>query len=529
MEAQGFGTEQPLAQSQTDIDALYQRSLLNFQDGNWQDAIGGFEEVLRLVPDHAEARAFLEEALMKASLDQQKPKPKRFRFEGRIKRVAQIAAVVCLVAAVIAAGYWAYDRVIGPRQDEQQEEARRAQLLEQAYTSMEERDYASAEKAFRELLAADPTHQMAKDGLAQIAKQVALAESYSQAQEAIAREDWPEAERILDGIAATDPSYRDVRDKQDSVQEQQQLALEFDQAEQAYKAAAWQQAITAYEAVQDLNSTYNKQTVTERLFESYINQGKHLVESTGGESQAVHEAQTLYSKSLVMRPLDAQALREMALADKYLAAQSLLAAGDTEGATAELQWVYQTQPDYAAGNAAALLESAGGMDETASQPVETPPAETATSDLPVPPLPQGTFEEQYEYLIAQGDDAMAIGDYAQAGALYVQAASSAVHGGTEAALWLFDAYAKAGAASARSGDYETAVEQAKTAIDIMTNSAIAIPSSAYSGYIEQGEQYADAGDYQTALATYEMALRALGQKHDTAGSCGEWSLLPCGG
>ncbi|HUT16449.1 MAG TPA: hypothetical protein VMY98_09430 [Anaerolineae bacterium] len=529
MEAQDFSIEQPMAQSQTDIDVLYQRSLLNFQDGKWQDAIGGFEEVLRLVPDHAEARAFLEEALMKASLDEHKPKPKRFRFEGRVKRVAQIAAVVCLVAAMIAAGYWAYDRVIGPRRAMQAEEARRAQLLEQAYTSMEERDYASAEKAFRELLTADPTHQKAKEGLAEIEKQVALAESYALAQAAIAREDWHEAQRILDSIAATDPSYRDVRDKQASVQEQQQLAQEFDQAEQAYDAAEWQQAIAAYEAVQDLDSTYNKQTVTERLFESYINQGMHLVESTGGESEAVHEAQKLYSKSLVMRPLDAQALREMALADKYLAAQSLLSAGDTEGATAELQWVYQTEPGYAAGNAAALLESAGGMEETATQPVETPPAETATSDLPVRPLPQGTFEEQYEYLIAQGDDAMATGGYAEAGELYIQAASIAVHGGTEAALWLFDAYSKAGSASARSGDYETAVERAKTAVDIMAQSAIAIPSSAYAGYVEQGDKYADSGDYQSALATYEMALRALGQKHDTAGSCGDWSLLPCGG
>ena len=124
---------------------------------------------------------------------------------------------------------------------------------------------------------------------------------------------------------------------------------------------------------------------------------------------------------------------------------------------------------------------------------------------------------------------MATGGYAEAGELYVQAASIAVHGGTEAALWLFDAYTKAGAASARSGDYETAVERAKTAIDIMTQSAIAIPSSDYVGYIEQGDKYADSGDYQSALATYEMALRALGQKHDAAGSCGEWSLLPCGG
>ena len=70
MEADQYGIEQPMMQpqGQTDVDAMYQRSLLDFQDGNWQDAIAGFEEVLRLVPDHAEARAFLEEALMKRGI-----------------------------------------------------------------------------------------------------------------------------------------------------------------------------------------------------------------------------------------------------------------------------------------------------------------------------------------------------------------------------------------------------------------------------------------------------------------------------
>jgi len=529
MEADQYNIEQPMVQpqTQTDIDALYQRSLLDFQDGNWQDAIAGFEEVLRLVPDHAEARAFLEEALMKASLDQDKPKPKRFRFQGRVKRVAQIAAILCLVAAVVAGGYWAYNRFIAPGQRAQQEEARKAQLLQQAYSSLAERDYAAAEEAFRALLAADPTNQRAKEGVAEVQKQVALDESYTQAQDAIAREEWDEALRILETIAAMDANYRDVQEKQTSIQEQQQMGKQFDQAEQAYNAGEWQEAITAYEAVLNLDSAYEKQSVTEHLFECYVNQGLHLVQSTKGQSEAVQEAQQLYNKALVLQPLDAQALQEAVLAKKYLAAEALLASGDTEGAAAELQWVCQTRPDYAGGQAAALLAAAGGTEETAAEPVKPSSTETATTEFPKPPSPEGTFQEQYEGLIGLGDAAMAAGDYAEAEEHYVEAAAVGLHGGTQSASWLFDAYAKAGAASARNGDYERAAAQARTAVGIMSQSAVAIPSSSYAGYIEQGDEYAEKGDYQNALATYEMALRALGQKHESTGSCGDWSLLPC--
>jgi len=529
MEMGNYSAEQPIREpgAQADTDVVYQRSLLHFQDGKWQDAIAGFEEVLRLAPDHAEARAFLEEALMKASLDQDKPKPKRFRFQGRLKRLATIVTVVGLVIAAIAGGWWAYGRWVRPAQAARQEDAHRAQLLEQAYTGLVERDYAAAEKAFRALLDEDPNNQEALDGLAEVAKQIALDESYAQAQEAISAQEWDEALRVLEAIAATDPNYRDVQAKQALVQGQQQLGQQFDQAQQAYQAGDWQGAITAYEAVRSADSTYRKEDVTEHLFESCLNQGMHLVQSTGGESGAVQEAQKLYQKALAFKPLDAQVQQEMALAQKYLEGQSLLAAGDTEGAATILAWVCGTQPDYAGGNAAVLLASARGTEEPTAEPPKPLPTETAKPIFPTVPPSEGSFQEQYEGLIAQGDAAMAAGDYGQAEEYYVQAASVAIHGGTDSASWLFDAYAKAAAASARSGDYQKAAEQARTAIDIMSMSAVAIPSESYAGYIEQGDEYAENGDYQNALATYEMALRALAQKHKSTGSCGDWSLLPC--
>jgi tetratricopeptide (TPR) repeat protein len=99
-----------LGQGPQDVDALYQEGLQHFQNGRWQEAINGFEAVLRLAPEHTEARAFLEEARLKASLDQDQPKPKRTFLSGRMKRLILAAGVVAAVLVVVVAAKWAYQR-----------------------------------------------------------------------------------------------------------------------------------------------------------------------------------------------------------------------------------------------------------------------------------------------------------------------------------------------------------------------------------------------------------------------------------
>ncbi len=502
------------AGSQTDTDAVYQQSLLHFQNGEWQDALAGFQDVLRLCPDHAEARAFLEETRLKASLDQDKPKPKRFRLQA-VKRPALILIILSLIVALGMGLRWAYGHWVEPGKALQQQELQKAQQLEQAYQYLAERDYVAAEEAFRTFLAKDPTNQEAQEGLAEVERKAALAESYAQAQQAIARQDWDEALRILGAIIEQDPGYKGVQAQQAHVQEQQQLSILFDEAEEAYHASDWQEAISSYETLTNLDTEYQKQSVTEHLFECYLKLGISLVQTTKGESEAVHEAQDLYQKALALQPQQPEAMQETALAKSYLEGQTRLAQGDVEGAIAALEWVHEQRPDYADGNAAALLKTAGG---------DTEVAQTEIDDSTAPSAAEGSFQQQYDSLMQQGDTAIAAGDYTQAEQYYRQATSIAIHGGYNSARWLFAAYVKAGTASARKDSYEQAVEQARTAIRIMTKSAIAIPSSSYANYIEQGDRYVEDKDYQNALAEYDKALRVIGQKCD----CGleNWSILP---
>jgi len=512
--------------SADDLNALYRTSLEHFQNGRWQQAIDGFEALLRLDPGHSEAQAFLEEARLKASLDQAKPKPRRPGLSARVKRLIGVALGALALVAVVVVGRWAYQRWIEPQRQAQQAEMRFAQQLEQANRHLAERDYAAAEQAFRELLQQDPSNTAAQQGLAEAQAKGTLATSYAQAMQAVTAEDWEEAARILTEIIAQDSSYRDATAQLARVQNRQKLGSAFDDAEKAYQTGDYEVAISAYEALRNLDAEFMRDKVTDHLFDCYLKQGMVLVADVEVGAEAVRQAQDLFKKALTLKPQQAQAMLELDLAGKYWEAQSRLAQGDVEGATAALDAIVKQNPGYAGGNAAAmLLRITGAEIAAAATPAATTTVstETVASATPEPMPTQGTFEAKYAGWMLKGDEALKAEDYDLAEQHYREAMTVAVHGGLSSARWLFAAYAKAGTAAARRGDNENGIEQVRTAITIMTKSAVAIPTETYSGYVAQGDSDAHRKDYASAFAQYSKALQVISQKCN----CGleNWSIL----
>jgi tetratricopeptide (TPR) repeat protein len=501
-----------------EVDALYQQSLLHFQNGAWAKASAGFERVLQLRPDHAAAKAFLEETRLKAALDQNKPQPRRFRFRGATRPLLMFLLAASAILLLLWGGRWIYTSLIEPQTATKQAQTLKTQQVEQAFKYLADRDYVAAEQAFRTLLAADPNNQQLQQGLQEAQSRMALGESYSKAEAAIAAQDWNEATRLLGAIIAQDPGYAEARTRLAYVQEQQNLIAALDKAEKAYLASDWQQAVAAYEALRSSNADYQKETVTAHLFDSYLQQGMLLVRTERGSSDAVREARTLYEKALTLRPQQPQAIKELALADKYLEGQAQLVNGNLQAAQAALEWVCQQQPDYGDGNAAMLLRLSKG--ETAFAP-------TPTAAVPTPAAPvtaESGFQHQFATAMQQGDTAFGAGNYAQAEEAYRQATAVAIHGGSDAARWLFVSYVKLGTAYAKRGNNEAAVPALTTGISVMIRSATAIPSTAYADYVQQGDDYAQKKDYANAFVQYDKAIRAIGQKCN----CGleDWSVVP---
>jgi hypothetical protein len=503
------------------VDTLYQLSLLHFQNGEWQEASAGFEEVLRLRPDHPTARAFLEETRLKASLEESKPQPRRFRFRGATGVLLYILLAVIAILWLFIGGRWAYARWIEPQRIIQEAQALKTQQVDQAFKYLADRDYAAAKQAFRALLAEDPDNPQLQQGLQQTQEKMALAASYAKAEEAITAQNWSEADQVLTAIIAQDPHYADAEVKLAYVQQQQGLSAAFDKAETAYLAGDWEQAAAAYEALRSSNADYQKQTVTAHLFDSYRQQGIALVRSTKGDTDAVVAAKALYQKALTVQPQQPQAMQEIALADMYLEGQAQLANSGFQAAQAALEWVVQQQPDYADGNAAMLLSLA-----KAQIPV-TPTPTPARAAVPKPTASvvwRNEFERQYTTAMQQGDAAFSVRDYAQAEGAYILATVSAIYSGFDAAQWLFVSYVKLGTVYAKRSNNEAAVSALKTAIAVITQSTTAIPSTTYEPYVTQGDVYAQKGDYARAFPQYDKAIQALNQQC----KCGleNWSVVP---
>jgi len=520
-------SEQPVVPLDTDkVEALYQQSLRHLQNGEWQEASLGFVEVLRLRPGHAAAQASLEQARRKASGDEGLPERKQSKLRGVTRALALLLLAAGAIVLLVLGGRWAYARWIDKAAQETQPAG--DTQVEGALQYLADRDYAAAEQAFRALLVEDPDNVQLQQGLADAQAGVALTESYKQADAAISAQNWSEAARLLNAIIAQDPQFAGAAVKLAHVQEQQNLGDMLDKAGKAFQAGDWQQAITAYEALDSSNAEYQKETVVANLFDSYLKQGRHLLQSTNGNADAAHQARALFEKALALRPQQEQATQELALVDKYLEGQAELARGNLQAAQAALEWVCQQQPEYAGGNAAILLSASKEQATVEPTPAPAEPTPTApTPAAPTPaatPTPEGDFRQQYTNAVQQGDAAFAAGDRAQAEAAYGQAAAVAIHGGSDAARQLFAAYVKLGTTYAWRGNNGAAVPAIQTAITLMAQSGTAIPSTAYEDYVARGDGYLQKGDYAGAFAQYEAAIRVLGGKCD----CGleGWHIVP---
>jgi tetratricopeptide (TPR) repeat protein len=513
--AQAAEAEEQAQAAEAEVHALYEKSLLALQEGRWQEAATGLEEVLRQRPDHADAAALLEEARLKASLEEEEPKPRRALPRLPVRRLLMVVVPITAVVLVIFGVRELYGRWVLPAQAAQEENERRTAQLQAAYTLWAARDYLAAEEAFRAYLEEYPDSPAAEDVLARIAERMALQEIYAQVEPALTTRDWEEARRVLTEIIARDARYRDAQELMLFVDEQEELDAWFDTAEDAYNGGEWLEAIAAYETLIGLDPQHERELVAEHLFQSYQYQGRYLVQSTEGEGEAVREALQWYSKALEMQPQHQQALYEKALAERYVRGRISLARGNLEAARRDLQWVYQQEPDYAAGVVALMLK--------ALTEEEHEPSPEVAPDLSGPQITEGSFEERFASHMQDGDEALAAGDYALAEEQYREATVVAIHGGPDAAKWLFSSYAKLGAALAGQEKNQEAVEALQKAIEVMSKSAIAIPSELYSAYVEEGDRYADSGDYVGALEQYAQAIEVMGEKCD----CGleDWSVL----
>ena len=331
--------------------------------GDWQAARAPFEELLALYPNDPYLKELApsvrtRSALLGYGAEEYMDEPQsRFNLQGRLKFIIPgliFIALLCLVGStMLALQVWGLSGG-----DNQRVAAQVSQLHEQAQDALDSGDYDRAVVAYTELLKLQPDDDQARQGLEQARALRTTISLYSEAIAEMEAHHWENSLTIFKQIEATQPGYRDVANRIQFIEEQQLLTSQFSEAEANFSQGNYESAIQGYEALQDIDSNFQSDTVREHLFLSYLQQGLTEETEAGDDPEQLAAALELFEKALVLRPGDQQAKGESQLIKLYLESLEDLEDEHWADAVENLSLIYDTRPQFANGSVGPLLYDA---------------------------------------------------------------------------------------------------------------------------------------------------------------------------
>jgi tetratricopeptide (TPR) repeat protein len=370
--------------AQSSDHPLYQEVEAFINQGNWQAAQVPLTELLSLYPHDPYLREIAASLHARSRLleSAHEPRPARRPILARSMRFVIPAVIIVALLGLAAVVLLALQLWILPQTTEQRQIARISQIRQEAQVALASGDYDRAILAYNEILGLLPDDPEAKDGLEQASQLGTIASLYSEAIAQMEAHHWESALSLLQQIQAQQPDYRDVGERIVFVQKEQDLSARFSQAEAAFERSDYELAVQAYEALQSSDYGFQRETVQDHLFLSYLQLGLAEEAAAGSNLSQLQTALDKFEKALALRPDDAQAKGETQLLRLYLASLDEFKSGNWSQAVASLTPVYEARPDFAAGAAAQRL---------------------------------------YEAKVALGDELLAEGDAGQARLVYVEA------------------------------------------------------------------------------------------------------------
>jgi tetratricopeptide (TPR) repeat protein len=352
VELPAFATDHPLYQQ---IESL-------INQGNWQAARPLVEELLTLYPGDGYLKEIAASIQTRNALweftEEAEAAPKRRSILARGLKFVVPAMIVVALLSVAVAALLAFRLWILPQATAQRQMARLSEMRDDARAALTSGDYDRAGELYGNILELLPDDPEAQNGLAQARQLRATASLYGEAIAAIEAHHWEDALSLLQQLASEEPGYRDVEDRITFVQEQQMLSARFGQAESCFKQADYACAIPEYEALQELDYDFQRESVQSHLFLSYLQVGLAEETAAGSDPQGLQAALDYLDKALALRPDDKQTKGESQILRLYLSGLEEHEAGNWSAAIANLTPVYETRPDFADGALAQQLYEA---------------------------------------------------------------------------------------------------------------------------------------------------------------------------
>ena len=150
-------------------------------------------------------------------------------------------------------------------------------LLVHAQQSMRDNQFQAALDLFRQVLVIAPENNLAQKGYQEAALQLALEENYAAGIAALEAKDYAKALELFTTLQQMALNYRDVARLLAKTQALVKVEQLFAAGQSAYNDQQWPAVIQTYEALRQIDSTYEAEVVISRLGAAYVQAGRQIV------------------------------------------------------------------------------------------------------------------------------------------------------------------------------------------------------------------------------------------------------------
>jgi tetratricopeptide (TPR) repeat protein len=307
-------------------DPEYQQMMVDFQGGNWKNGLLKLNGLIQQYPLEQDLRKLRQEMQVKASVSAYEVNETRSAKRQRLTKLAIRIGIAVVIIGAIFGGVRYYSDWIRQQMNTVQiqlsQERRDFEIntkLNDIQVLLSGYRYQEARAVMDEVRALDSKNPNLAVVEATANEQEKLGQAYQTALSLKDQGDVRGALAVFQQIEASHPNYMDVSLQMRDLQNQFALSDIIAAGDDAVREGNWQEAIAKYEEVRNRDPMYDKAVLDERLYNSYINQAKTILEEQPDSVDALVQARKLYAKALAIRPQDLKIFQELSDARQTVA------------------------------------------------------------------------------------------------------------------------------------------------------------------------------------------------------------------
>ena len=292
-------------------DPTFQGAMRHLHVGEWDEGLQKLYQLFEPFPQSQELRDLVAEMELRARIDQDEIKDRTLAKQQMLKKWALRLVVLLAILALGFWGMHAYSDWIQQRwsfaRQEVENEVKRVKvetkfqdgqnLLLAGRTDM-------AEALFLEIAAVEPNYPGLDIALNQVYSLKGLEAKYAQAMSLVAEENFISALTMLKEIQAQQAYFKDISTQIVDLERQIYLSDIFSNAEASFQARKWEQAVTGYETVRITDPSYKTESVEQSLFTAYMNAGLKVLNSDTATLEDLGIAEDYFRRAFALRPQD---------------------------------------------------------------------------------------------------------------------------------------------------------------------------------------------------------------------------------